>query len=211
MFDSPDLSRRLDCGGALISSKHILTSIRCVDFDSYPDYILLGDTVTGVDDATIEIIEVTNYILHDDFSVNIAILEMAEPAPLDKFPNMKPVCLPEVEADFSHFEGTVTGWAYNGINGYNSWLHEHNVTITADKDCNKAQICGNTSGHKYNCYGDTGGPLIVSDPANNYGLTLVGIVDNNDCDSVQTFTKVSLYVEWIRSVIHDANNCPPLP
>ena len=117
MFDSPDTFRRLGCGGVLISSKHILTSIQCVDQDTYPDYILLGDTTVGVDDNPTMTIEVTNYILHEDRSVNIAILEMAEPVDMDKYPNIKPVCLPEKFADFTGSVGTTTGWAYNGVNG----------------------------------------------------------------------------------------------
>ena len=73
MFDSPDLSRNLGCGGSLISDRHVITDIRCVDWDSYPDYVLLGDTVVGVGDSYKEIIEVSRYILHDDTTVNLAI------------------------------------------------------------------------------------------------------------------------------------------
>ena len=121
MFDSSDMSRRLGCGGTLISDRHIITSTRCVDWDSYPDHILLGDTAVGVEDAPVMTIEVTNYILHEDRSVNIAILEMAEPVPLDKFGNIKPVCLPNKDMDFVDYQGTVTGWAYNGLNGHSGW------------------------------------------------------------------------------------------
>ena len=208
MFDSPDLSRRLGCGGVLISSKHILTSIKCVDWDSHSDYILLGDTVVGVEDAHVQTIQVSNYILHEDISVNLAILEMAEPVELDKYPNIKPICLPEKDEDFSDFDGTVTGWAYKGVNGYNSWLHKVNVRI---KDGNKSQMRGQIYGNNSSCYGDSGGPLVVSDPVNNNGLTLAGIIYENDCDSDQTFIKVSQYIDWITSVIQHSDTCPHPP
>ena len=78
-----------------------------MDIDSYADYVLLGDIAVGVDDGTISIIKVSRYILHDDTLVKIAILEMAEPVPLDQYPNIKPVCLPEKAADFSDYVGTI--------------------------------------------------------------------------------------------------------
>ena len=203
MFDSPDIFRRLGCGGVLISSKHILTSIKCVDWDSHPDYILLGDTAVGVDDAPTLTIEVTNYILHEDRSVNIAILEMAEAVQLDEYPNIKPVCLPEKFADFTDYDCRTTGWAHNGVNGYNSWLHETKVTISEYSD-NKIVTRGNIT----SCYGDTGAPLVVSDPANNNGLTLAGVSDDTHCE---TYVNVSKYIDWINSVIADSTICPSPP
>ena len=204
MFDSPDIFRRLGCGGTLISDSHILTSIKCVDWDSHPDYILLGDTAVGVDeeDVTIKIVEVSQYHLHEHPDVPIAILEMAEPVMLDKFPNIKPLCLPQKDSHFVGKEGIVAGWAYNGLNGYNSWLHQNIVTVSENSD--KAKLSGQIRNNS-KCYGDTGAPLVVSDPANNNGLTLAGVSDNSDC---RIFTKISLYIDWINSVITDSAICP---
>ena len=209
MFDSPDISRRLGCGGTLISDRHVLTDIGCVDFDSYPDYVLLGDTVVGLEESTIKIIQVKRHILHEDPSINITILEMAEPVPLDQYPNIKPVCLPNPEADFADFEGIVTGWADIGKNGYNSWLQKVSLTLIKD---DKTQISGKIHGNITSCSGDTGGPLVVSDPANNNGLTLAGVVNDNNCDIIKTFIKVSRLMDWINSIITDAVICaiPPL-
>ena len=205
MFDSSDISRRLGCGGTLISDRHIITSIKCVDWDSYPDYILLGDTVVGVEeeDVTTKIVEVSQYLFHEDPDVPIAILEMAEPVMLDKFPNIKPLCLPQTNSNF--VEGTVTGWAYNGVNGYNSWLHQSNITVSENSD--ETKLSGNDINIS-SCYGDTGGPLVVSDPANNNGLTLAGVSDDNNC---KTFIKVSTLMDWINNVISDSNVCPSPP
>ena len=205
MFDSSDMSRRLGCGGTLISDRHIITSTKCVDWDSYPDHILLGDTVVGVEDAPVITIEVTNYILHEDRSVNIAILEMAEPVPLDKFSNIKPICSPKVDANFVDYEGTVTGWAYSGVDGYNSWLHQNILTISENSD--KTKLSGNAINIS-SCYGDTGGSLVVSDPANNNGLTLAGVSYDNNC---RTFIKVSTFMDWINNVIADSNVCTSPP
>ena len=210
MFDSPDISRRLGCGGTLISDRHVLTDIGCVDFDSYPDYVLLGDTVVGLDESNIRIIQVKRHILHDDHSVNITILELAEPVSLDQYPNIKPVCLPDAGADFTDFQGIVTGWAAKGVNGYNSWLHKVSVTVIEQDD--KGLIFGGKiEGNKTSCCGDSGGPLVVGDLANKNGLTLAGVVNDKNCDTVQSFIKVSLVADWINSTIADAITCPPPP
>ena len=70
-------------------------------------------------------------------------------------------------------------------------------------------ICGKMNGNKPSCYGDTGGPLVVNDPANNNGLTLAGIIYKIDCDSAPIFIKVSQYIDWITSVIQHSETCPP--
>ena len=218
MFDSPNISRRLECAGTLISDRHVLTAAKCVDWDSYPDYILLGDTMVGsesddinYDNENFTTVLVSEIHYHPDTSANIAILEMAESVPLDMYPNIKPVCLPENTADFRGFGATVTGWAFHGVNGYNSWLHKEDVTVFDGRLCDDLstnQLCAGSS-----CYGDTGGPLVVSDPANNNGLTIAGIIgsSNKDCSSVTSYTEVSQFVDWISDIIGEATTCPPLP
>ena len=130
---------------------------------------------------------------------------MAEPVMLDKFPNIKPICLPQTDSELVDHEGTVTGWAYSGVNGYNSWLHQNNVKISENSD--KTKLSANARNFS-SCYGDTGAPLVVSDPANNNGLTLAGVSDDNNC---KIFTKIFLYIEWINRVIADSTVCPSPP
>ena len=228
LLDSPDLSSRQRCGGSLISDKHVLTSALCVSFD-FTYYVHLGDTILGNDkDVTFNrTVLVTKKTLHPDYDFsennNIAILEMAEPMPLDQHANIKPVCLPDQGADFSRFRadftettGIVSGWGNNERAGdYNSWLHEIQVTVFADEECDQitpSQLCaGVLEGSEAPCAGDDGGPLVVSDPnVNNNGLTIAGIVGFG-CNSVQTYTKVSLFRNWINGIIGDAKTCPPPP
>ena len=71
-----DISRKLGCGGTLKSDRHILTDIGCVDFDSYPDYVLIGDTVVGLNENPIRIIKVKRHSFHNDPSTNIWALEI---------------------------------------------------------------------------------------------------------------------------------------
>ena len=233
MTFSPDL-RLQRCGGSLISDRHILTSASCVSYD-IPYYVHLGDTILG-NDKDIDFnttIMVTNKYLHPDYVNespfnlnNIAILEMVEPVAMDQYGNIKPVCLPDQGADFSRFRadftettGIVTGWGYNGrfvTNSSNSWLHEVQVTVVADVECDQispSEICaGSMNINEAPCVGDNGGPLVVRDAnVNNNGLTLAGIIHNNDCYSVETYTKVSMFRDWIDDIIGDALTCPPPP
>ena len=117
-FGSPDLELQR-CGGSLISDKHILTSAFCAFYA--PSYVHLGDTILGnnKDINFNKTVLVTNKYLHPDFVIespfnvnNIAILEMAEPVPLDQYENIKPVCLPDQGADFTGTTATVTGWGW---------------------------------------------------------------------------------------------------
>ena len=242
MRDSPDLSSIQECGGSLISDKHVLTSASCVSSDN-TYYVHLGDTILGNDkDVSFNrTVLVTNKYLHPDYDRpenNIAILEMAEPVALDQHGNIKPVCLPVQGAEFVGYTATVTGWGesdkpfsdYNII--HNSWLHEVDVIILDDEECDdyyvnvygeygeyegsgvlSSQLCaGVLVGNKASCFGDNGGPLVVSDPnANNNGHTIAGIVSASDCNSLEAYTKVSVFSDWINGIIRDATTCPPPP
>ena len=238
MRNSQDLTNRQRCGGTIISDRHVLTSADCVYIDSYTYYVHLGDTILGNDmDVNYnKTVLVTNKYIHPDYDWslnNIAILEMAEPVPMDQHPNMKPVCLPVQGAEFTGYTATVTGWGRNERGGdYNSWLHEVDVTILEDEECDNdddiyyydenddykyrvhsSQLCaGVLEGSEAPCYGDDGGPLVVSDPnVNNNGLTIAGIVDYSDCNLVEAYTKVSVFTDWINGIIGEATTCPPPP
>ena len=227
MQDSPDLSIRQRCAGSLISDKHVLTAAWCVSGDrTY--YVHLGDTILGNDkDVTFnKTILVTNKYPHPDYDFpdnNIAIVEMAEPVALHQHGNIKPVCLPDQGADFSRFRADftettaiVSGWGNNERAGdYNSWLHEIQVTVFADEECDQitpSQLCaGVLEGSEAPCIGDNGGPLVVSDPnVNNNGLTIVGIAGSG-CKSDKKYTKVFLFRNWINGIIGNATTCPPPP
>ena len=224
---TPDFARtNTQFGGSLISSKHILTSAWNVHIPN--DYfVYLGDTILGndMDVGDIKTIAVikkdipTCFGSDPPYPCNIAILEMAESVPLDQYPNIKPVCLPSPGADFTGSTVTVTGWgddARNGVDDFNSWLHEVQLTDYTRQRCNgipNYQICaGVLVGIEAPCWGDDGAPLVVNDPANNNGLTIAGITFYRDgnCQGLETYTKVSYFVNWINGIIGDTT-CPPPP
>ena len=99
---------------------------------------------------------------------------------------------------------------------YNSWLHEAQLSVVSEEECDPISpgeiYAGSTNIDEAPCVGDNGGPLVVSDTnVNNNGLTLAGIIHNNDCYSVETYTKVSMFRDWIDEVIGDAATCPSPP
>ena len=125
----------------MISDQHVLTSASCVS-DDIPYYVHLGDTILGnnMDINFNTTIMVINKYLHPEyvnespFNVNnIAILEMAEPVPLEQYGNIMPVCLPDQGADFTETTATVTGWGWGFTQSYNfnynSWLYEVQVSV----------------------------------------------------------------------------------
>ena len=182
-YSPPDLNSQW-CGGSLISDKHVLTSAYCASLYS-AIYVHLGDTILGNDkdvdyNKTIEVASKylhPNYVSESPYNVNnIAILEMAEPVPLDQYPNIKPVCLPDPGADFTGTTATVSGWGKISSGYETSWLRELQVTVFADDQCAEvtpSELCaGVLQGNEAPCEKDDGGPLVVSDPnANNNATT----------------------------------------
>ena len=62
-------------------------------------------------------------------------LELRRRVPLNKYPNIRPACLPAEGATYQG-EAIVSGWGTVGYGMYaNSWLHKANVTIYQDGDC----------------------------------------------------------------------------
>ena len=215
------------CGGTLISDKHVITSASCASY-GVTYYVQLGDTILGntMDVDYTKLTVVTQKFIHPGFdgsANNIAILEMSEPVALNQFPNIKLICLPNPGANFVESLATVKGWGQTNSNTnsqyikFNSWLQEVQVTVFPDEECASiasSEICAGTlEGSEAPCYGegDRGGPLVVSDPSNNYGLTLAGIIDKDVCNVVETYTKVSVFTDWINQIIGDAATCSPPP
>lgn len=248
-YGSPpsDLISTPKCSGTLVTSKHIITSAWCVSSDPDPVfpgpiifvpsyYVHIGDTVIGYENdvSYSKTTKIKEVILHPEFiwpdTNNIAILEMEEPIALNQYGNIKPACLPIKGMDIiTGSTATVIGWGHGDnvfFTQYSSWLHEADITILADEECDNVttdKLCaGVKQGNEGPCVGDTGGPLVVADPANSNKLTLTGIIDAgiihfegydidyyNNCTLVQRYTKVSVFIDWINSIIVDGMTCPP--
>ena len=184
-------------------------------------FAVIGDTILGTQyEAFSMIVNVEKIIVHENYlkpSINnIALLKLEESVPLTQYPSIKPACLPAQGADFMGLEATATGWGsvLSSISGrkYQSWLQEITLKVLDDGECEdlaSSQICAG-GGRETPCSGDEGGPLVVSDPGNNNGLTLIGIIDYNiGCQYPATYTEVSQFSDWIVEKTSDSSSCLP--
>ncbi|XP_037907894.1 brachyurin-like [Hermetia illucens] len=211
------------CGGALISSEHILTSASCLE----------GQTAVfvciGAHDRTLlepgqyrELVTQDRFIIHENWTVatyenNIAILvlngnfEMTE--------KIQSIGLPSrsfLEKAFQDFNFIASGWGYaGGTHETESFLHYMNASLLPNAICRHFyapsftldNICIDGSFGHSGCDGDAGGPLVLApevEDQNQFSSNwiLVGIqslVPQLGCEErwPTLYTRVSSYLDWI--------------
>jgi len=224
------------CGGTLVGERHVITAAHCTAGQSPPMInVLIGDTTIGVAADSNRVVKpVAEIINHPDYnnpvqlSNDISVLVLAEPVKLDEFPDIKPACLPEIStiADFIGQQATVSGWGTVGSGLYlNSHLHEVDITVYGKNNCGAHQsamsddmfCAGLMSGGKDSCQGDSGGPVVIADPNNNNGSSLIGVVSwGYGCaakDAPGVYSDVSNYMQngWLATALSGLSTCPPPP
>ena len=188
--------------------------------------VRIGDTYLDDNyEASSLTVGVAAIIEHPDYKKktvenDIAILELTDRISLTKYPNIKPICLPEAGALF-HGEAIVSGWGTLASDSYSpSSLYEVAVTVFPDGDCGKMtpemtedMICaGVKEGGRGSCYGDSGGPLVAPDPHHYNSLTLIGLVSWGygcaEADSLDIYAEVSHFVPWLYEQMPGLRTCP---
>ena len=224
---------RQGCGGALVGSKYVITASHCTDGLSPGDLMIrVGDTTFDeefeAESYTYSVASITNHPNYNGATLknDIAVVELASSVPLDKYPHIKPVCLPDAGATFVG-DAVVSGWGSVNVDinsiTMNSWLHEVDVNVFADGDCGSwngqmtaDMICaGVKEGGKNSCRGDSGGPLIASDPMRNGAMSLIGVVSFGfgcgDPDYPGVYAEVSHFITWLNQQMPDLITCPAPP
>jgi trypsin len=174
------------CGGALISSKHVLTAAHCAMFSS--DYVSVG-SIYSKGTKTGKQIAVVKQILHPkyhifDYKNDFQILELAEPVPK----HIKPLRLVAPNEKNLVKEGATVqlmGWGRTQEKGNDSHVvRETEVTIFNTAQCQKIYkkynltVDGATMFCAYkkdtdSCQGDSGGPVVMKKDGED---VLVGVV-----------------------------------
>ena len=167
------------CGGALISSTHVLTAAHCVrdkrtgiDIHASQIDVYIGEHNKG--DSKFNMLTVAKVTKHPNFKPkdidnDYAILRLSEA--VDFTSEVLPACLPDnVESTYAGQRATLTGWGFLRKGGLPpTALQEADVRVTTNAECDKAwggnsitsnMICAGGSGMGA-CGGDSGGPLVA--------------------------------------------------
>lgn len=215
---------RFECGGTLVSERHVLTVGHCVyrtKASGSPLVVRLGewDTKSNKEFYPHEDYEVSNIIIHPQFRNtslwnDLAILELATPVQFR--PHISPICLPRAGESYEGHECVVTGWGKNSYRtgGYSNIMKEVKVPVIENVNCqeklrrtrlgpyfklHEGFLCAGSIEGEDSCKGDGGGPL--SCYRNDGRYSLAGLVSwGIDCGSNDVpgvYVRTVKYLDWI--------------
>ncbi|XP_066517439.1 suppressor of tumorigenicity 14 protein homolog [Hoplias malabaricus] len=209
------------CGASIISKQWLLSAAHCFALEG-PIYHVPSNwlTYSGMqdqekDDSNVQIREVKNIIIHQDYNTmtqdnDIALLELKEPLVFSN--TIHPVCLPSSSHVFpAGMPCWVTGWGAVREGGQISRvLQKAEVKIINDTVCDEVtegqvtsrMLCsGFLTGGVDACQGDSGGPLVCLSEANIWFQC--GVVSwGEGCarrNKPGVYTRLTKFRDWIRT------------
>ncbi|POM63949.1 Trypsin protease GIP [Phytophthora palmivora] len=202
------------CGGALISSTHVITASHCssnydIRWVSIGSHFINGST----DGEQIKVVSIMNHPDYESgqFPNDFAILELAKPS------SIAPAKLALADdADFSPGKSaTMLGWGYTANNGSVSYeLRGVGVPLWDDENCTKmmdtdgSMLCAGGVANKDSCERDSGADL----PGNSVletgkqdvliGLSSWGPSPCGTAGAPGVYARISSARPWIDSIIN---------
>ncbi|GBL87547.1 Proclotting enzyme [Araneus ventricosus] len=218
-----------ECGGALITTKHIITAAHCIVSSRRgntmsPRQLLvrLGDHdiesdsegATPVDFAVRSVIKFDGFDLRT-FQNDIAILLLSSSVQFGR--NIAPICLPfnVFKEDLSNRNAFTAGWGTISYGGpASSKLREVQLRIWENPQCKVvfrrevpitgANVCAG-DGDKDACRGDSGGPLMLAHTDGRFYL--IGIVSfGKKCAEPGVpgvYARTSHFLDWIEQQVEN--------
>ncbi|KAH8301544.1 hypothetical protein KR059_005628, partial [Drosophila kikkawai] len=224
MFANPWMayvySSKSACGGSLITNRFVLTAAHCLHYEY--TIVVLGDfdlssptdcSARGCMPYAIRV-PVDQQIAHPRYvhhtRDDIALLRLARSVQYTNY--IKPICLLTNLNPLNTLRYlTVTGWGLTQNGRPSHILKTHTLQQRDRLYCARkfnlrvdmSHICAESSNSK-SCKGDSGSP--VSAPLNLGGpprIVQFGIMSTigRGCNSVEIYTNVMHYMEWIREVV----------
>lgn len=225
------------CGGTLISKKHVISAAHC-------DKVIATHVAVGDHDQTIpdgeQIIKIVKKTRHPDYDISLPshILQDADLIiyELEKeVQNTKPACLPRENEMFNSY--TVSGWGGIAMkkNPFDSTetriiskvlrtveLVDEHMVSGSYRACgpsfnSAAAICGESLKDNFlgPCNGDSGGPWVAKKPGDS-NVILAGVHRDGNCDR-RTRSHVAVKVSyprnlsWIKGVTGISITCHAIP
>ena len=100
----------------------MITAAHCTDGQNPANMVVdVGDTIlaTGMEafSAYLEVAEIRQHPNYDanTISNDISILVLAQTLQLDKYPNIKPACLPGALESFSYYDAVISGLGHISV------------------------------------------------------------------------------------------------
>ncbi|XP_041970500.1 serine protease nudel [Aricia agestis] len=210
------------CGGVIVNQNWIMSAAHCVHKFWQHYYEIRVGTLRRLSFSPQEQNHRVSHVIvnqkysQEDMKNDISLLHVKPGIMFSRW--VRPICLPSPDVagldwDVGPQPGTMctaVGWGATAERGPDpDHLREVEVPITQcnhREDLAGNEICaGFVDGGKDACQGDSGGPLLCKNPTNAQQWYIAGIVSHGDgCgrkDEPGVYTRVSLFVSWIRDQI----------